>query len=158
MLPVDPQFKWLLWEGVVPMFGAGLLFVVWGLVLAVVRGAWSSTFAWKECIDSMGWLYAALVIAIQASIRGSALAKGQDDLVIWCYVGATVCFMMLLAAMHERAHSSSWQPPTSMKISATMLVFAILFAGYKAQAVPQQGQPNLATATPEAVNKDGGKK
>lgn len=123
-MALDGPMKWLIFEGLLPIFGAGVLYSLWGLLIAI---------AWREAVDPLGWLYGALIIAIQASIR-SAVGRAERSLLTWgCMIGAGFCLMLLLAAMNQRGQASGWQPRLPLKVFASLLVIGVLTLGYFAQ-------------------------
>ena len=140
------QIKWLLLEGALPLFGAGLLFTCWGIVLAIAKGNTATRYAWGEAIDSMGWIYGALTIAIQSGIRSFSASPQATTLGYGCIIGATVCALLLLAAMGERGADATWRPPLSLKMSAILLVLAILYAGSSVQGLQAQTSQNAVAA------------
>jgi hypothetical protein len=132
-MALDGPMKWLIFEGLLPIFGAGVLYSLWGLLIAIARGSWKPAFAWREAVDPLGWLYGALIIAIQASIR-SAIGRAERSLLTWgCMIGAGFCLMLLLAAMNQRGQASGWQPRLPLKVFASLLVIGVLTLGYFAQ-------------------------
>jgi hypothetical protein len=143
----DAQWNWLLFEGVIPLFGAGFLYLAWGGVRRITAMSWStSSYAWKESIDSMGWLYGALIIVIQTAIK-SANATPPSSYLKWgCIIGGVLCALLLLSAMNERGQNALWRPPMLMKLVATLLVIGILSAGFVAQGLKQNGHstPSLS--------------
>lgn len=152
---MDAQVKWLVFEGLLPMFGAGVLFAIWGISLAVVKGTLSSQYAWREAIDSIGWMYGALIIAIQSALRSFSAKPEATGLAWGCIIAAAICFIMLLAAMNQRGLDNNWRPPLSLKLVATMLVIAVLVAGYASQG--QASSPSSSDTT-AGKERDGGKK
>jgi hypothetical protein len=65
----DARWHWLLFEGIIPLFGAGFLYLAWGGVRRITAMSWStSSYAWKETIDPMGWLYGALITVLVIGI------------------------------------------------------------------------------------------
>jgi hypothetical protein len=137
MLQLDSQIKWLVIEGILPMFGAAMLFLIWGIAHSLAQGR-RPRYAWQEStIDSPGWLYGGLLIAIQAGLKCAASKPDQDALVLASCIGALAALFLLLAAMHERARNRRWRPPFSLKFSAFIVVILILIVGYKAQGIPK---------------------
>lgn len=143
----DTQMQWLIFEGVLPMFGAGLIYILWGLMLAIARASWSPPFSWQEAIDPLGWLYGALIIAIQASVRCFAAKSSSSFLGWWSMICAGICFMFLLAAMGERGRNPQWRPGNLLKIFSSLAVIAALAVGYFAQ-------PTLAGGASKRVVKE----
>lgn len=138
-MALDAQMKWLIFEGVLPIFGAGVLYILWGLMIAVARGSWSPPFVWREAFDPVGWLYGALIIAIQASVRSLAASADGSSLKWWSMICAGFCFMFLLAAMSERGRDAQWRPGPILKFFASLTVIAALSVGFLAQPISTSG-------------------
>jgi hypothetical protein len=132
-MALDAQMKWLIFEGVLPIFGAGVLYSLWGLLIAIARGSWKPAFAWREAVDPLGWLYGALIIAIQAAVRSLAVRPTGSPVTWACMIGAGFCFMLLLAAMSARGQHANWQPRLPLKLFAGVVVIGTLACGYFAQ-------------------------
>lgn len=133
-MALDAQMKWLIFEGVLPIFGAGILYSLWGLLIAIARGSWKPVFAWREAIDPLGWLYGALIIAVQAAIKSLNAAPEGSLVTLACMIGGGFCFMLLLAAMSARGQHAGWQPRLPLKLFAGVVVIVTLACGYLAQA------------------------
>jgi hypothetical protein len=126
----DEQIRWLFIEGLTPLFGAGLIYVVWGM------GKWlvcvdKSTFqyGWGAAIDSMGWLYVTLVVAIQSALRCFRATPPAPLVGGWCIVVGILSLIILLCAMDQRGQNEKWYPPSSMKWFAILLAGAVLCLG-----------------------------
>lgn len=140
----NSQLNWLVFEGLLPLFGSGLLFVGVGWCKYAVSSSVSS-FAWREAIDSMGWLYGALTIAVQSSVRCFDAGKAEIGLGWWAVFCAIVCAMLLISAMGERGHDPAWQPTSKLKWHAFALVAVVLLNGYRVQAIPKKGSSPVTT-------------
>ncbi|WP_065874864.1 hypothetical protein [Pseudomonas sp. 52 E 6] len=130
---MDASFKWLIWEGMLPLVGTALLY--WALLGCFkIAQSPSFTFKWDEAIDSLGWLYGAAVLATQAAIKG----WGQDAMgpIPWfCWLIALACSLLLIAAMCSKAADSNWKPGLPMKLVATLFTGLVLLAGFMTQNV-----------------------
>ena len=141
---MTPSYKWLLLEGVIPLLGAAVLFLVWGACRYLVAKD-KSTFRhdWWAALDPVGWLYGGAVLAAQAGVR--CAGTESPTLTTFCFGAAGICLLVLIAAMSERASDTTWQPPPSLRASSIVLVIAILYAGYEVSytvtAKPEQQAP-----------------
>lgn len=139
-MPSPSLLRWVLLEGMLPLFGAGLLYLLVGGALMVVRGTTSvaSAYAWREAIDSMGWLYGSLTIAIQAAIKCFSATPQATFIGTGCIICASGCALLLLLAMTERGQTAAWKPPLPLRIFALVLAISAIALGYGAQSVPAQ--------------------
>lgn len=136
------QWDWLLFEGALPLFGAGALYLCWGTVRYISAAAGATQhYDWKEALDAVGWLYGALIIAVQSAVRSAAAAPPSTFLKWGCSMGAGFCALLLLSAMNERSQSSGWRPPALLKTITLFAVLGILSGGFLAQGLtlPDQG-------------------
>jgi len=124
-------FKWLLFEGLLPLIGTALLY--WALLGCFKMAQTSSfSFKWDEAIDSLGWLYGGAVLAVQAAIKG--WGKEPTELISYfCAFIALACFLMLITAMFSKAADNTWQPGRYMKWGATVITGLVLSAGFRIQ-------------------------
>lgn len=130
------QWDWLIFEGIIPLFGAGALYLAWGCVRRVTATTWtSSSYVWSEAIDSMGWLYGALIIAVQAALRSANTTPPSSGLKWGCIIAAAICALLLLSAMNERGQNPSWRPTPMLKVVAIALVLGCLYAGFSAKGL-----------------------
>ncbi|MDH4585654.1 hypothetical protein E8F20_27790 [Pseudomonas sp. BN415] len=128
---MDASVKWLLFEGLLPLIGTALLY--WSILAGIVVAQTSSfNFKWHEAIDSMGWLYGASVLAIQAAFKGWTAPK-TGYIPYFCALIALACFFMLIAAIFAKAADSNWQPGQRMRWSATLITVLVLLAGFRTQ-------------------------
>jgi hypothetical protein len=125
--------RWLVMEGLLPLLGAGALYVSLGVALyvAATKGV-PFTFSWKEWIDPLGWLYGGAILAVQAGMT-SLDSHSPFHVTFFCFAAGAMSLLFLLAAMTNRGQQAAWQPPFSLKLIAAFLVVVILYAGYKAQ-------------------------
>lgn len=129
---MDVAVKWLLFEGTLPLLGTALLY--WGLLacLPMVQSTSPFVFKWHDAIDSLGWLYGAAVLAIQAGIKGWGV-DSTGVIPFFCWAISIVCFLLLITAIFAKAADSSWQPGGRMKFGATVITLLVLVAGYRTQ-------------------------
>ena len=134
----SPGWRWLLVEGLLPLAGAGVLYLLWGVCRLIVRntprGSAPFRYSWGQALDPFGWLYGAIIISVQSALI-SARASDSTVLTTSCCVGAGACVLLLLAAMNERGSDPAWQPSARFQWFAALLVVAILFAGYRAHGL-----------------------
>jgi hypothetical protein len=129
----QPQYVWLAIEGIIPLFGASVVYLISGCFKKLASPG--STFAWKESVDSMGWLYGSLIIAVQAATRLITGGAENAALGFGCIVCAGICGLQLLSAMNERGANSNWQPPLGFKLAAFVMTLLILTAGFEARVI-----------------------
>jgi hypothetical protein len=122
---------WLLTEGLIPLFGAGIVYLIWGWFRKLA--APGNSYVWRAAIDSMGWLYGAIIIAIQSANRFFGAGPDHRAMAIGCVACAIFCGMQLLAGMCERGANPAWQPQATFKIPAIIFVAVTLWFGYSAQ-------------------------
>jgi hypothetical protein len=48
----DAQLNWLLSQGLIPLFGASIVYLIWGIFKKLV--APGAPYRWREAFDSMG--------------------------------------------------------------------------------------------------------
>lgn len=133
--PLKQALKWLLMEGAVPLLGASVLYLLYGGCRWLVSTK-KSAFAlpWKPAVDALGWLYGAIIIAVQTGWKGLS-ATGAGYTPYWAFFGAAGCFMVLLAAMNERGQDPTWEPPIMLQLFAGVMVVAILYAGFEVHSL-----------------------
>lgn len=130
---MSPDTKWLAFEALLPIFGAAVLFLFWGVFQRVVHASSGAfVYHWKQAYDPLGWLYGGAVLAVQAGTKGLGLSDA--GILPWfCYFAAVVCLLLLIAAMTERGKSGTWAPTPLLTGVSMALVAAILFASYNVQ-------------------------
>lgn len=137
---MDPLYRWLALEALVPLFGAAVLFVLWGALRYVAMSTKQGyVYQWTQAFDPMGWLYGGAVIAFQAGTKGIGISR-SGTLPYWCYGSAIICVLLLIAAMTERGHSASWTPPKSLTLVSLVLVVIILIASCNVQQLALEAQ------------------
>jgi hypothetical protein len=132
MMPSDVQLFWLLTGGLAPLFGAGILYLLWGVFKKLA--APGSVYRWRVAADPLGWLYGAILIAVQSAHR--YFEAGIDLMGLGCIACSIACGMQLLAAMDERGASRNWQPSLMFQLMALFLVGLSLVLGYFSQLFP----------------------
>ncbi len=132
---MNPTTKWLIFEGLIPLFGAAFIYTFWGACRFVVATNKSIfKYGWKQALDPLGWLYGAVIIAFQSGLDGITVTNA-GIFPYTCFAAALACFFLLMAAMTERGQSSAWQPPISLQLITGVLVLVILFASFKVQVL-----------------------
>ena len=135
----DPIIKWLVLEGLMPILGAGILYVIWGCCRYIVSNNKSNfKFEWLQALDPLGWLYGAVIIACQSGLKSLSITNA-GFLPLMCFTVAAICFLLLISAMTERGADSTWQPPPFLQISSGVLIICILFAGFRVQDLAMTG-------------------
>jgi hypothetical protein len=124
-------FQWLLTEGALPLFGAGVLYIFLRTAMFLSVPADKKKdfkFSLREALDPMGWLYGAGILSVQLGMK--SLANGsQKTLIGAIFDEGLACLLLLLAAMTNRAESDTWRPPRRLQVAAGLLVVLILFEG-----------------------------
>lgn len=125
--------NWLLIEGIVPLFGASLLYLLFGVAKKIVAtGAFN--FAWREACDPIGWLYGTLIISVQSVIRGLPKYEANRGIILACGGGGLACAILLVAAMYERGAAStaagaSYSPRWYTSVASAGLTICVLYTG-----------------------------
>lgn len=143
--------KWLLFQGLIPLTGAGLMYTFWGCCQYVVCADKNSfSYQWRMALDPLGWLYGAMIIAVQAAQMSFSV---QDDhLLAWgCIGGVLACLGLLFAAMTNKGTNPTWAPPASLHVFSIIVVLAILYASYSASYKVNTAKPAAITAPTPAV-------
>ncbi|MES2126404.1 MAG: hypothetical protein V4463_03965 [Pseudomonadota bacterium] len=135
---MDAPLRWLIVEGLVPMFGAGLLYALWGVASYINDdGRRPFTFGWREALDPLGWLYVSLILALQTAERSWNLAP----LVLVARVSmacAMLILIILLNAMAKRSQPVRWRAPMTLIFISIMLAAVVLALGYWTQGVAME--------------------
>lgn len=131
---MSAPFDWLLFGATVPLFGAAVLFLLWGALLFIVAGNKTNfKYHWPQAFDPLGWLYGGAALAVQVGARGWGQPK-TGIVPFVCFVAAAICLLLLIAAMTERGKDKQWTPPKSLITVSVALVLAILCAGFAVQS------------------------
>jgi hypothetical protein len=121
------QLNSLFIEGLTPVFGAGLIFLLYGFCRYI---AGANRILWREAVDSSGWLYCGLVISIHSAVICLKAETLEIPLGVANILCAILCGFTLIAAMTERGSTPRWQAPAKLKICAFCLVAFALALGY----------------------------
>lgn len=135
---MEQAVKWLLLEGILPLLGATVLYMLWGCLTFIVSNQKPFAFQWSQAVDSLGWLYGASILGVQAGMR----VLGQSNAGVipyFCFGASAVCLLTLLAAMAERGRDTKWKPPVSMIVLSCILVIVVLAAGFVTQSMARAG-------------------
>jgi len=125
------QLNWLFIEGLTPVFGAGLIFLLYGFCRYI---AGANRIVWREAIDSSGWLYCSLVISIHSAVHCLKLETLGIPLGIANILCAIVCGFTLIATMTERGSNPYWQAPVKLKFGSFAIAVFAITPGYYAHA------------------------
>jgi len=125
------QLNWLFIEGLTPVFGAGLIFLLYGFCRYI---AGAKKILWREAIDSSGWLYGSLVISIHSAVKCLKPDTLEIPLGITNILCAIVCGFTLIATMTERGSSPYWQAPMKLKFGSFAMAVFVIMLGYRAHA------------------------
>lgn len=123
------QISWLLFEGLLPLVGAGLIYLLWGFFryLASTKKA-EFSYHWSEAADPFGWLYGSVILAAQ-SVLQSFSSHGNQFLAWGCLCIGLASLLLLVSAMTDRGAISDWKPPLPWKLFAILLIGATLYFG-----------------------------
>jgi hypothetical protein len=126
---MDTAIDWVVLEGIVPIFGAGLLYILLGIGKKItIRAGRPFSYNWRDSLDPIGWLYAGAVVA---SAIGMKTTSGVDPKFRYaCLTCGFFCVLLLIAAFHSKADDPTWEPPPVMSWVAGLLVIVILAAGF----------------------------
>ncbi len=131
--------RWLFFDGLLPLLGAGALFLLWGGIRYVTSSDKNTfNYSWKEALDPMAWLYGAAILSAQAGST-SAASGNSSTLTALCVGAGVVSLLLLLSAMTNRGENAQWEPPRSLVAVVALLIAAILIAGYEAHGVAVSG-------------------
>ncbi len=139
MSNLGEELSWLALEGLLPLLGAGILYVLWGFFrYTCTNNKAAFRYEWWEAIDPLGWLYGAVIIAAQSASKG--FSTGNHKVLSWgCVIGGFACLLLLLAAMTDRGGDASWKPPISLQLFSALLVAVILYAGFEIRTISATG-------------------
>jgi len=128
---MPPHVSWLLLEGLLPLIGAGVIYLVWGVCryAATVQRS-EFIYRWGEAADPLGWLYGAIIIAAQTAVRDFTLSNHRFVLGWGCVILGGSCLLLLVAAMTGRGATSSWRPPFPFHLLTVVFVGATLYIGF----------------------------
>ena len=123
------QISWLLFQGLLPLTGAGLMYLLWG-IFRYVTSANKAKFKyhWSGAVDPLGWLYGSVILAAQLALQSFSLRRNQ--LLAWgCLCVGLFSLFLLVSAMTDRGAESGWKPPVELQLFAIVLVGATLYLG-----------------------------
>jgi hypothetical protein len=89
-------------------------------------------YDWSGAAEPITWLYGAVIIAAQSAVRCFYTSRDHEILAWGCILVALFCLLFLVAAMTERAATSSWEPPRTLHLGTLFLVSVTLGMGYVA--------------------------
>jgi hypothetical protein len=128
-IPMPTQISWFLFEGLLPLIGAGLIYLLWGVFryLASTNRA-EFTYHWREADDPLGWLYGSVILAAQSALQ-SFSSHGNQALAWKCLCIGLLSLLLLVSAMTDRGATSTWKPPLAWQLLAIVFVGATLYFG-----------------------------
>ena len=127
--------KWLLIEGLVPLFGAGVIYLAMGLCVLVVEKQKGKAFSypWREAFDPIGWLYGGAVLSTMIAVRSTA-AVVPAILQFFAILTSAACLLLLITAFRTKAEKADWKPSSLMSWVSGILVAATLYTGFLVQS------------------------
>lgn len=129
----DLRLNWLVFEGILPLIGAGILYIMWGICRYIASNNTNFTYAWSQALDPFGWLYGAVILAFQSGFKTLSYGNNSLTLSVSCFLAGIVCSLLLMSAMTERGQSPNWHPPKSLQFFSILLVMVILYTGFQVQ-------------------------
>jgi len=123
------QISWLLFQGLLPLAGAGLIYLLWGAFRYVTSANKAKLdYHWSAAADPLGWLYGSVILAAQSALQSFSL-RGNQLLAWGCLSVGLVSLLLLVSAMTDRGEASDWKPPLGLQIFAIVLVGITLCLG-----------------------------
>ena len=132
---MSEAFRWLLVEGMVPIFGAGAIYLAMGVCVLIVEKKKGQPFSypWKEALDPIGWLYGGAVLSTMIAVR-SAVPVVSAALEGFAIFASAACLLLLITAFRTKAENPTWRPSTLMSTASGILVAATLYTGFLVQS------------------------
>jgi hypothetical protein len=141
LIAFNEQMLWLVFDALVPLFGAAVVYLLWGAACYIAAPSRTAfQYSWAECIDPLNWLYGSAILSVQAGIT-SGHAKSAMIIQVFCFAAAAASLMLVLAAMTNRGQKPAWKPSVLMHVVSGVLVIVTLAAGYKAHTLVLVGGP-----------------
>ena len=123
------QISWLLFQGLLPLTGAGLIYLLWGAFRYVTSANKAKfDYHWSGAADPLGWLYGSVILAVQSALQSFSL-RGNQPLAWGCLGAGFVSLLLLVSAMTDRGATSDWKPPVRLHLVAIVFVGATLYFG-----------------------------
>jgi hypothetical protein len=123
------QISWLLFQGLLPLTGAGLLYLLWGVFRYVTSENKAKVdYHWSGAADPLGWLYGSVILAAQSALQSFSL-RGNQLLAWGCLCAGLFSLLLLVSAMTDRGAESAWKPPLRLHLFAIVLVGVTLYLG-----------------------------
>lgn len=128
---MSPRVSWLVLEGLLPLFGAGVIYLAWGVCqYAATMERSVFTYRWGGAADPLGWLYGTIIIAAQTAVRDFTLSSNRIALGCVCVFFGVFSLLLLVAAMTGRGTTSAWKPPPLFHMLTVVAVGANLYIGF----------------------------
>ena len=123
------QISWLLFQGLLPLTGAGVIYLLWGFFRYVTSASKAKVdYHWSAAADPLGWLYGSVILAAQSALQSFSL-RGNQLLAWGCLCVGLVSLLLLVSAMTDRGETSAWKPPLGLQLFAIVLVGITLCLG-----------------------------
>jgi hypothetical protein len=116
-------------EGLLPLMGAGLIYLLWGVFRYVTSTNKAEfDYHWSEAAGPLGWLYGSVILAAQSALQSFSL-RGNQVLAWKCLCIGILSLLLLVSAMTDRGETSAWKPPLGLQVLAIVFVGATLYFG-----------------------------
>jgi hypothetical protein len=123
------QISWLLFQGLLPLTGAGLIYLLWGVFRYVTSANKAKVdYHWSAAADPLGWLYGSVILAAQSALQSFSL-RGNQLLAWGCLCVGLFSLLLLVSAMTDRGAAAGWKPPLGLHLFAIVLVGVTLYLG-----------------------------
>ena len=123
------QISWLLFEGLLPLTGAGLIYLLWGVFRYVTSANKAKLdYHWSAAADPLAWLYGSVILAAQSALQSFSL-RGNHPLAWRCLCMGLASLLLLVSAMTDRGTASGWKPPLRLHFVAIVFVGVTLAFG-----------------------------
>jgi hypothetical protein len=123
------QISWLLFQGLLPLTGAGLIYLLWGVFRYVTSTSKAKVdYHWSAAADPLGWLYGSVILAAQSALQSFSL-RGNQLLAWGCLCVGLFSLLLLVSAMTDRGAESDWKPPLRLHLFAIAVVGVTLCLG-----------------------------
>ena len=125
------QISWLLFQGLLPLTGAGVIYLLWGFFRYVTSASKAKVdYHWSAAADPLGWLYGSVILAAQSALQSFSL-RGNQALAWGCLCVGLFSLLLLVSAMTDRGEASGWKPPSEVALGGdsrcwSYIVFRIL--------------------------------
>ena len=140
---MSEAFKWLLVEGMVPIFGAGVIYLAMGVCVLIVEKKKGQPFSypWKEALDPIGWLYGGAVPSTMIAVRSGRAGGGLPALEGFAIFASAVCLLLLITVFRTKVENVTWRPvDVDVSTASGIPVAATLYTGFPVQSDSLSGE------------------